>query len=81
MEAIPKGSTVRQIVKPIEGKVVETKYNEDKQQLSHLVEYTADKEPHSRWFTGDELTVVNTPKQVEDAAAAANTSATQGAKA
>lgn len=51
-----KGSTVRQIVPVIEGKVSSTRFNEEQQQLEYHVDYKdAGGHPHSRWFFENQL--------------------------
>lgn len=62
MKAIPKGATVRQVAKPIEG-VIEagegspaTRFNEDTSTLEYHVGYTnAAGEKHFRWFSANEI--------------------------
>ena len=51
-----KGKKVRLIQPVIEGEVVSTRYNEEKEGLEHLVEWTgSDGEVHQRWFAESDL--------------------------
>jgi hypothetical protein len=54
------GDKVRQIVPIIKGEIIKTEYDEETEQLKHLVEYegideNGDAHTLSRWFKADEL--------------------------
>lgn len=56
---IKKGGTVRLIQPVIKGVVLKTEYDEDAEQLKHLVEYEdAGGETQQRWFTAESLEVL-----------------------
>lgn len=51
-----RGNTVRLIQPSIQGPIVSTRYNEEKEGLEHLVEWTdAAGETHQRWFDEADL--------------------------
>ena len=51
-----KGSQVRQVVPVITGTVTETKFDEDKDELTYHVEFKdADGNDSARWFTESEI--------------------------
>ena len=60
--AFPKGSTVRQKVPVIEGKVTSTRFDEDTQELIYHVDYKLGTESHSRWFKESELDLIKAPE-------------------
>lgn len=57
----PKGSTVRQKVPVIEGKISMTRFDESSQELSYHVDYKLGSENHSRWFKESELDLIKAP--------------------
>lgn len=64
--SIKNGDRVRQKAPTITGEVVETKYDNDKNALTHLVAFTGDDgEAHERWFSADELEVLTGDAQKE----------------
>lgn len=63
--AIVKGAPVRQIVeKPIEGVVVERRFNDSHDQMEYLVESPdtdGDGVPQTRWFLESQIEVTGEP--------------------
>lgn len=57
--AIKKGTPVRQVVTPIEGPVMATRFNQEHEVLEYLISYKgADGEAHQRWFLESEIAEV-----------------------
>lgn len=53
---IAKGKPVRQIVKPIEGEVIDRRLHDEAGELEYLVRHTdADGEPAERWFLESQI--------------------------
>jgi hypothetical protein len=50
-----KGTPVRQVVKPIEGRVVEIAFDQDALKFKYHVVYESGDETHDRWFYSDEV--------------------------
>lgn len=70
MAKIAKGSKVRQVVQPIEGEVVKTRYDEDTGALTHLVAYKGtDGEDHQVWFAEGNLEDITPEAPAEGSAA------------
>ena len=60
------GDEARLIQPVIQGSIVETEYDKDKEQLKHLLEYKdVDDEVKQRWFAEDELEQVVEAKGVK----------------
>lgn len=63
---IQPGSKVRQIVKPIEGEVVDVRWHREAKKFEVLVEYKDDSgDTQSRWFFEDQCEDVEKPVEGE----------------
>jgi hypothetical protein len=63
MEAPMKlGTSVRQVIKPIEGLTVDTRFNAMSMQFEYLVQYDEGAHTCTRWFTSSEVADA-TPKE------------------
>jgi len=52
---IPKGTKVVQVIKPIEGVIMKTEFDEDANCLKYLVSFETDDGTQERWFTEDQI--------------------------
>lgn len=64
---ITPGSKVRQIVKPIEGEVVDVRWHKDAKKFEVLVEYADDAgETQSRWLFQDQCEAIKAEGEASD---------------
>jgi hypothetical protein len=55
MEPLDLGASVRQVVRPVEGQVVDVRYSAKEKDFECLVGWTDGADKHQRWFKQSDL--------------------------